>query len=62
MHLRKEISLDFYSIREIVAPIYHVMACRADSWVRGLVLRPTVWLSLVRGAALLIVGIFLDNP
>ena len=59
MHLRKETSLDFYSIRENVAPIYHVVACRADGWVRGLVLRLTVWLKLVREyAALLIVGIF----
>jgi hypothetical protein len=38
------------------------VACRADSWVRNLVLRLTVWLSLVRGAALLIVGIFLITP
>ena len=60
MHLRKEISRDFYSIREIVAPIYHVVACRADSWVRGLVLHLTLWLNVVREcAALLIVGILI---
>ena len=40
-----------------MAPICHIVACRADSWVRNLVLRLTVWLKLVRGAALLIVGI-----
>jgi len=41
-----------------MAPICHVVACRADSWVRNLVLRLTVWLKLVRGAALLSVGSF----
>jgi hypothetical protein len=29
-----------------VAPFRHVVACRADSWVRGLVLRFTLWLNL----------------
>ena len=60
MHLRKGTSLDFYSIRENVAPIYHVVACRVDSWLRGLVLRLTLWLNVVREcAALLIVGILI---
>ena len=51
---------DFYSIRENVAPIFHVVACRADSWLRGLVLRLTPWLDVVRECvALLIVGILI---
>ena len=36
-------------IRETVALICHVMASRAASYVRNLVLRLTVWLYLVRG-------------
>jgi hypothetical protein len=45
-------------ICEIAVPICHVVACRADRWVRNIILRLTVWLNLVRGVALLIVGMF----
>ena len=45
-------------IRETVALICHVMASRAASYVRNLVLHLTVWLYLVRWGALLIVRIF----
>jgi len=41
-----------------MAPICHIVACRADSWVHNLVLRLTVWPNVVRGAALLIAGTF----
>jgi hypothetical protein len=41
---------------EIVVPIYHVVACRADSRVRNLVVHLTACLNLVSRAALLIVG------
>ena len=46
-------NFDFYSIREIVAPIYHVVACRADNWICNLVLRLTLGLNVVRSATIL---------
>src|SRR5262245_30499745 len=45
-------------ICEIVVSICHVVACRADHCIRNIVLRLTVWLNLVRGTALLVVGSF----